>query len=113
VRESPVIALIEHLIGKGREVRVFDPQIVLARIYGANRQYVVDALPHIGRLMVPSLQELIEWCDCAVVAQYPSHEVRAALAAARRPLLDLVGAFSGCPAKTRGGGRAVLVDRTR
>ncbi len=93
LRDSPVIPLIEYLIGKGREVRVFDPQITPARIYGTNREFILTAIPQIERLMVASFEELVDWCDCLVVAQPPQREMSVALAAVRRPLLDLVGAF--------------------
>ena len=47
LRESPVVTLLEYLIGKGREVRVFDPHIQMESIYGSNRDYVLQQIPHI------------------------------------------------------------------
>jgi hypothetical protein len=54
-----VITIIEHLIGKGRAVSIHDPHIQLDEIYGSNLSFVVSALPHIGRLLTRSLDELI------------------------------------------------------
>ena len=68
LRESPVITIIEHLIGKGRAVRIHDPHIQLDEIYGSNLSFVVSALPHIGRLMTRSLDELISSSDALSIA---------------------------------------------
>jgi GDP-mannose 6-dehydrogenase len=95
LRESKVVSLLEHLIGKGRNVRVFDPHIQIDVIYGSNRNFVMQAIPHIGRLMCAALPELVEWADAVVVAQKPSAEMREALLATGLPLMDLVGAFPG------------------
>jgi GDP-mannose 6-dehydrogenase len=89
VRESPVIALLEVLIGKGREVRLFDPQIKLDKIYGANRSFLLNAIPHIGRLMRPTLEELLEWADLVVVTQLIPPIVAEALRVSGLPILDL------------------------
>lgn len=90
LRESPVVALIESLIGKGRELRVFDPHIKLEDIYGANRQFVLNALPHIGKLLAPTLDEVTQWCDVIVIAQKPSAAIDAELHISGKPRLDLV-----------------------
>ena len=68
LRESPVVTLLEQLIGKGRDVRVFDPQIQLERIYGSNRNFVLQSIPHIGRLL-RGLDEILGWADRLVLAQ--------------------------------------------
>ncbi len=89
LRESPVIAIIEHLIGKGRAVRIFDPHIQLDEIYGSNLSFVVSALPHIGRLLTRSLDSLIVDSDTLVIAQKPGPATKAQMAASGLPLLDL------------------------
>jgi len=71
LRESPVVTVIEHLIGKGRAVKIYDPHTQLDEIYGSNLSFVVSALPHIGRLMTRSLDELIASSDTLVIAQKP------------------------------------------
>src|SRR6266478_4449120 len=50
LRESPVVTLLEQLIGKGRNLRVFDPHIRLEEIYGANRTFILESIPHIGQI---------------------------------------------------------------
>jgi GDP-mannose 6-dehydrogenase len=89
LRESPVIAIIEHLIGKGRAVRIFDPHIQLDEIYGSNLSFVVSALPHIGRLLTRNLDSLIASSDTLVIAQKPSPTALAHMTASGLSVLDL------------------------
>lgn len=67
MRESPMVDLAERLLGKGYELRVFDESINLARLTGANSDYINEHLPHIGRLMVDSLSEALIGADLVVV----------------------------------------------
>jgi GDP-mannose 6-dehydrogenase len=89
LRESPVITIIEHLIGKGRAVRIYDPHIQLDEIYGSNLSFVVSALPHIGRLLMRSLDSLISSSDTLVIAQKPLAAALGQLTASGLPILDL------------------------
>jgi len=92
LRESPVVTLLERLIGKGREVKVFDPHINLDSIYGSNRNFILNAIPHIGRLLAPTLEDLLGWAQHLVIAQAPSLEISARIARSALPVLHLVGA---------------------
>ena len=74
LRESPVVTLIEHLLGKGRDLRVYDPHIVIDQIYGSNKNYVLNAVPHIGKLMAASLDDMLESCGSLIVTQKTSAE---------------------------------------
>ena len=91
LRESPVVSLLEQLIGKGRNVRVYDPHIRLDAIYGTNRDFILTAIPHIGRLLESNVERVLEWADHVVLAQPPSAELAQAILNAQRPVLDLVG----------------------
>jgi len=91
LRESPVVSLLEQLIGKGRTVRVYDPHIRLDSIYGSNRDFILTAIPHIGRLLESKVESVLEWADHVVLAQPPSPELAKAILSSRRPVLDLVG----------------------
>ena len=91
LRESPTVALLERLIGKGREVRIFDPNIALDKIHGANQRFLMERIPHIGRLMDRDLAATIGWADCLILAQTPKSPHREALAAAGKPTVNLVG----------------------
>lgn len=101
LRESPVVQLLEQLIGKGREMRIHDPHIQLDRIYGSNQQYLLNAIPHIGRLMEPTLDGLLGWAGHVVIAQKPSAEAREKIAASGLPVLDLADLISVTAHSTR------------
>jgi GDP-mannose 6-dehydrogenase len=59
LRESPVVELIERLIGKGYELTLFDSSVTEAKLYGANREYLLHRIPHISQLMVSSIDEVL------------------------------------------------------
>jgi GDP-mannose 6-dehydrogenase len=99
LRESPVVALLEQLIGKGRAVQVFDPQIRLDAIYGSNSNFILETIPHIGRLLTESLDQILEWADHIVLAQKQSPATAQRIHASEIPVLDLVGGhFESAPA---------------
>src|ERR1700733_1472372 len=93
LRESPVVTLLEQLIGKGRAVQVFDPQIRLDAIYGSNRNFVLETIPHIGRLLTGSMDQVLDWADYIVLAQKQDPAATDRLYRSGIPLLDLTG---GC-----------------
>jgi GDP-mannose 6-dehydrogenase len=93
LRESPVVTLLEQLIGKGRAVQVFDPRIRLDTIYGSNRNFVLDTIPHIGRLLTGSMDQVLDWADHIVLAQKQDRAATDRLYRSGIPLLDLTG---GC-----------------
>jgi GDP-mannose 6-dehydrogenase len=94
LRESPVVLMLETLIGKGRKVRVHDPHIHLGEIYGSNQRYIMNAIPHIGNLLDDQLDAMLAWADHVLVAQKPSPEIQARLETSGKPLVDLVGAMA-------------------
>lgn len=89
LRESPVVAMLEQLIGKGREVRVFDPHIQLDAIYGANRDFVLKVIPHIGRLLTRSLDDVLGWAEHIVIAQKQPAAAMDRIAGAGLPIMNL------------------------
>jgi GDP-mannose 6-dehydrogenase len=94
LRESPSIPLIEFLMGKGRQIRVFDAHIRLEEkdgIYGGNKNFLLNAIPHIGTLLEPNLAAVLEWADSLILTYKPSKEQVAAIAASGKPVLDLSG----------------------
>ncbi len=91
LRESKVVSLLEQLIGKGRDLRVFDPHIQLDEIYGSNRNFILQQIPHIGRLLQPEIEQVLDWADHLIVAQKPSEMLARKIVASGLPVLDLVG----------------------
>lgn len=68
LRESPVVELVERLIGKGFSVRVFDPNVALADLIGSNREYIEAEIPHISSVMTSSPAAAVEEAEVVVVA---------------------------------------------
>jgi GDP-mannose 6-dehydrogenase len=67
LRESPLVALAEHLIGKGMKLLVHDPEVRLSRLLGANRRYIENHVPHIGSLMRDDLAAVVGDSEVVVV----------------------------------------------
>ena len=67
LRNSPVVELTERLLGKGFELRIYDSDVRLASIHGANRDYILHRIPHISGLMVSSIDEVLEHADTIVI----------------------------------------------
>jgi GDP-mannose 6-dehydrogenase len=94
LRESPMVTLIERLIGRGFEVTIYDREVRSANIIGSNREFVEKEVPHIWELMRASVAEVLEASEVIVVGN-GSAEFRA-IEGALRPdqrVIDLVRAF--------------------
>ena len=92
LRESPIVTLAEQLIGKGYELLVYDQNVRLASLLGANREYILNHIPHIGRLMVDRPEQLLEHAEVIVVASAGTEfaEFVSRLPVSKR-VIDLVG----------------------
>jgi GDP-mannose 6-dehydrogenase len=91
LRESPIVELIERLIGKGYQVKVYDKNVSLSNLHGANRVYIEQQIPHIAGLMADTVEEVLETSDLIVVGNN-SPEFAGALPLLRpeHVLIDLV-----------------------
>ncbi|HWA70570.1 MAG TPA: nucleotide sugar dehydrogenase [Rhizomicrobium sp.] len=67
LRESPIVDLIEHLIGKGYDLKLYDRNVNVAALTGANRDFIVNHIPHISKLMVDSLDEVLAHARTIVI----------------------------------------------
>jgi GDP-mannose 6-dehydrogenase len=67
LRESPMVALVETLIGKGCDVRILDRNVSMARLVGANRRYIEEEIPHIASLMCASAEALLAHAEVIVI----------------------------------------------
>jgi len=67
LRESPLVEVIERLIGKGYDLRLYDRNVKLASLIGANRDYIVNKIPHISKLMVETMDEVLDFAETVVI----------------------------------------------
>ncbi len=67
LRESPVVEMIERLIGKGYDLKLYDRNVNLARLIGANRDYILNKIPHIAKLMVPDMEGVLDHAEVLVI----------------------------------------------
>jgi len=102
LRESPQVQLVKHLLGEGRQLRIWDDNVSLGRLIGSNRDYIEHAIPHIGSLLVSDLAQCVAEAEIIVIGTRgvprdqlqkhlrPDHVVvdLVNLEKARRPTLD-------------------------
>ena len=67
LRESPLVDVIEHLIGKGYDLKLYDKNVNLAALTGANQDYILNRIPHISKLMVQDMNEVLEFAETIVI----------------------------------------------
>jgi GDP-mannose 6-dehydrogenase len=67
LRESPLVAVAERLIGKGYNLRIYDPEVNVSRLIGANKRFIEQSIPHIGSLMVATCEEAVRHGDVVLV----------------------------------------------
>lgn len=92
LRESPMVELVERLVGKGYDLRVYDPAVHLAALIGANRAYIMEQIPHVAALMVDSLEEAVTHGETLVIGNGTAEfEKVAELRTDAQTVVDLVG----------------------
>jgi GDP-mannose 6-dehydrogenase len=67
LRESPVIEVIERLLGKGYDLRIYDKNVSIASLVGANRDFILNRIPHVSRLMVDKMEDVMEYAETVVI----------------------------------------------
>ena len=95
LRESPMVTLIETLIGKGLQLAIYDRDVSLARLFGANKEYIEREIPHIAQLMRKSVEEVLADSELLVIG-HPTEEFRGIESQLRdgQLIIDLVRIFS-------------------
>ena len=98
LRESPAITLAETLIGRGYQVRIFDDQVQLSRLVGANKAFIEKEIPHITSLMCSDLKQLVDASDVVVITNGSKmFEQAVEFMRSDQVVIDLVGEFKGNP----------------
>jgi GDP-mannose 6-dehydrogenase len=90
LRESPMVALAERLLGRGFELMIHDPQVAVSRLLGANRAYVDQRIPHLSRLMASSADAVVNHAEVCVVGAADPEVVAALGSVDGRIIVDLV-----------------------
>ena len=92
LRESPIVIIAEHLIGKGYDLKIHDAGLETSRITGANREYIEKRIPHLSSRLVSNLDELIEHSDVLLITRDGDGLVERAAELGKRPtIIDLRG----------------------
>jgi GDP-mannose 6-dehydrogenase len=92
LRESPLVLVAKRLIGEGCEVRIFDPEVQLSRLLGANRSYIEANIPHLSSLLSASMADMVDPSEVILVGLQQT-ALNDALQARLRPdhyVIDLV-----------------------
>jgi GDP-mannose 6-dehydrogenase len=91
LRESPNVELAERLIGKGFDLRIYDPIVNFERLRGSNRRHVEARLPHLARLLTTSPEQALEGSDVAVVSSADQEVIDTLLRTPPARVIDLHG----------------------
>ncbi len=67
LRESPMIEIIERLLGKGYDLRIYDKNVNVASLVGANRDFILNRIPHISKLMVGNIDAVLNHAETVVI----------------------------------------------
>jgi GDP-mannose 6-dehydrogenase len=91
LRESPIVILAEALLGKGLTLKIYDKNVSLARLVGANKQYIEEQIPHLSSLLCPAIDDVIDGSEVIIVGNQ-SAEFAAAVSGCRddQIVIDLV-----------------------
>ena len=94
LRESPMVTLIETLLGKGLELVIYDRDVSLARLFGSNKEYIEHEIPHIAKLMRSTIDEVLNAANTIVIGN-KSEEFRQIESRLRpdQTVIDLVRLF--------------------
>jgi GDP-mannose 6-dehydrogenase len=99
LRESPIVEVVETMLGKGFDVRIYDANVSLAKLTGANKEYIEKEIPHLDRILCADVEAVLDHAEVLVIAN-KSEEFRQALdrLRPRQRVLDLVRIINPPPA---------------
>ena len=90
LRESPLVELAEYLLGKGYDIKIYDANVSLSHLIGANKEYIEDKLPHLGALLCGSITEVIDHAEVCIVGSKDPEVLSALEHAQPKVIIDLV-----------------------
>jgi GDP-mannose 6-dehydrogenase len=68
LRESPTVILAEALLGKGVSLKIYDKNVSMAKLVGANKEYIAEQIPHLSSLLCNTIDEVVKGSEVVVVA---------------------------------------------
>lgn len=92
LRESPLVSLAEQLLGKGMQLSIYDPEVHLSRLLGANKSFIERHVPHIGELLKPEIEQVVAESEVLVIGLSGKEVAEALVGLVRedQKVLDLV-----------------------
>ena len=90
LRESPLVELAERLLGKGYDLRIYDANVSMSRLLGANREFIEARVPHLGQLLSSSVEEVLEHADVCLVGCKDPAVLEALPHGGAKTIIDLV-----------------------
>jgi GDP-mannose 6-dehydrogenase len=90
LRESPLVELAERLLGKGFDLKIYDANVALSRLIGANRAYIEERLPHLGDLLSNDAEEVAAHAEVCIVGTKDAAALAALPAPGDKIVVDLV-----------------------
>lgn len=90
LRESPLVELAERLLGKGYDLRIYDANVSMSRLVGANRAYIEERLPHLGQLLAESVEDVVEHAEVCLLGSADPAVIAALPRGGDRVLVDLI-----------------------
>ena len=92
LRESPIVELVEVLLGKGYNVNIYDRNVALAALHGTNKEFIEKKIPHISKLMVKNIREVLDNCEIIIIGNADKRfDDIFALLTKNQYVIDLVG----------------------
>lgn len=82
LRCSPIVDVVESLLGKGFEIRIYDKNVKVSELTGTNKDFIMAKIPHLQHFVSDNIEEVCHDSDVLVVtnkekefanllAQYP------------------------------------------
>jgi len=91
LRYSPAVELVEKLIGKGYDVKIFDKNVILSKLLGANKSYIEEKLPHISAMLEYSINDVICYAKTLVLVHRLDEIIEYKNLLKKKNIVDLVG----------------------
>ena len=93
LRESPLVEIAEYLLGKGYDLKIYDPAVSTARLTGANQHYIEERIPHLASRLVADVEDMFEHAEVLILTRDDNELFdRAAMRENPPQVIDLTGA---------------------